>query len=323
MTLLEDRLTSSGRFVVRNAVSGLVRSTNRQGLWDAFTLRPGGSSDWTTAIVLHALGAAFHAYTDLFSVPVFKRCWSRAWAHFDVTNHQSIGFSHLTPPDADSTIWLRRALHQRSSLDLTQAVRLDGWMIKLDQYITRHTFLEQVHTYQPEDGILDFVGLPEGASSSWLNAHSCVTLNRVCLRYETGLLSAVEALKIYNQCEPPFWWQEPDISLLLLASAVGFHACDDDSLRRLLSQPRMIDGAVETDFDLGSILFGAQLPSGLWPPLFTLRVPDHADLSGQTSSYSHELNTEGALCTDNGIFTTALILSALACTIRRLTKQIA
>ena len=316
MDQAEPCLEADEQAAIRRAARALVRSANRQGLWEAFQLRPGGSSIWTSAVVLHALGAVFRACPDLLTVPLLQRSWGRAWSCFDCLDQSAVGFNRLTPADADSTIWLRRALTQRQWLAMPKSVAMEQWIRCLDVYIDAHSLGAGVCTYLHDDGILDFVGLPSQSSSSWLLPHGCVGLNRVALLAELGVYSAPQALDAVASTPLPFWWQEPQIGAWLIASATGFRDCGTSMGRLLVS---LFDDSVTVDSPSAvvRVLLRAQLSSGLWPALFTLRVPGHSDRTGAASSYRDSLDTEGALCRDNGIFTTALVLAALAVNVRQ------
>ena len=304
----------SGSTALRRSVRALAAMADRQGLWEAFQLRPGGSGSWTTAVVLHAMGMAFRACPSLMTVPVLQRSWFRAWNRLYALRAAdgSIGFNPATPSDADSTIWLRRALEQRRRLGVADSLDDDGWIGQADCYIVGHLGSDGVHTYTSADAILGYVGLAASASSSWLGAHGCVTLNYIALRRELGLVSDPGLTPLLSL--QPFWWQERSIGAWLLRSAVGFLAVDDEPFGLRCASLDNSSTPSGMQDPLQHVL-ALQLPSGLWPPRFTLKVPDHADFTGDLTDYSLMRDTEAALCPDNGIFTSALFASGLAATL--------
>jgi len=299
---------------IRRSVRALAAVTNRQGLWEAFQLRPGGSQSWTTAVVLHAMALAFRACPDLISVPVLQRCWTRAWANLSElrATDGSIGFNPATPSDADSTIWLRRALEQRRRLGAPNPHDDQLWMDQTDQFIANHLDSDGVHTYTSQDGILNYVGLDASAPSSWLGAHGCVSVNYIALINELAPLTISRASA--SPLPHPFWWQERSICAWLMSSALGFVAMDQE-LSGLLVGATVHSATPTSAQDLLQHVLDLQLPSGLWPGRFTLRVPDHADPTGDLTDYSLLRDTEAALCSDNGIFTSALFTSSMAATL--------
>jgi hypothetical protein len=298
---------------MRRSVRALVAVANRQGLWEAFQLRPGGSQSWTTAVVLHAMGMAFRACPDLTTVPLLQRSWTRAWDKLSDLRAAdgSIGFNSATPSDADSTIWLRRALEQRRRLGTPDPLADHLWMDQADRFIANHLGSNGVHTYTSEDGILNYVGLDASAPSSWLAAHGCVTLNYIALKSELEPLP--EDWECPSPLPQPFWWPNLAIGAWLISSAVGFLALDHDLYGLLVGLTDIGSTSSDVHDPLRHVL-DLQLPSGLWPPRFTLQVPDHADPTGDLTDYSLLCDTEAALCPDNGIFTSALFTSSLAAT---------
>jgi len=260
----------------------LCSSQRREGSWDAFTLRPGGSSHWTTGAALAALSKAEFV---LRQKPLWlMRSVKRGWDYMEKTaNLQPVGFNELTPCDADSTCWLARAIVYRlaNSPFHADSERLGEWLIICIDYLKSHIDRESngIRTYLLEDGIMDFVNR-QGKTSSWLKVHSCVTANAKSLGRELRTLLpqfAPQASVVFSCLEvgdQPFWWTAPEI----LGELNG-----DDS-GRLLGQKKTA---------------------------WVLRIPFHDDFTGESSDYSHEADTEGGLCTDSGTF--SLALGILAC----------
>lgn len=259
----------------------LCSTQRREGSWDAFTLRPGGSSHWTT-------GAALSALSKAELVLKHKPLWllrsvKRGWEYMEKSaNLQPVGFNELTPCDADSTCWLARAIVYRLANSPSQAdsERLGEWLIICIDYLKGHVDKEHngIRTYLLEDGIMNFVNR-QGQASSWLKVHSCVTANAKSLGHELRTLLpkfAPQASGVFyclDVGDQPFWWTAPEILGELYA---------DDSAR----------------------LVGQKITSWI------LRIPFHDDFTGESSDYSHEADTEGGLCTDSGAFSLALRILA-------------
>ena len=90
----------------------ITRGQSVDGSWSAFQLRPGGSSHWSTAAALTALGSVDRRQAQ--ATRWLRQAQQRGWMRLeqDAIN-QPLGFNAMTPTDADSTTWLCRALVQR------------------------------------------------------------------------------------------------------------------------------------------------------------------------------------------------------------------
>ena len=268
----------------------LCERQSKTGSWNAFVLRPGGSNQWTTAVSLCALG---QLKKKLSAKPPrwIERGLKRGWQF--MADQQSlgsaIGFNAETPHDADSTIWLCRSLitlgnHQTiESFDKQKKITREDWLEKGLEYVIKHLTEDErmVCTYTCEDGILEYVGRPNHLGSSWLGPHHCVSANAVALARELEEFCPnvkVESSKKLAKLDlsgRPFWWPNKDMSTFLLGEA---------SINRL--------EAIEAHW--------------------VLRVPDHADKTGEHSTYSQDRDTEGAICKDNGSFGLAISIINIA-----------
>lgn len=263
----------------------LCSSQKRFGNWDAFTLRPGGSSLWTTASALTALGKA---ELILKQKPIWLlRCTRRGWKYLEETaNMKPIGFNELTPCDADSTCWMAHAIVYRIAniahiSDSSESEWLLKWLHICINYLVSHVDQKRngVRTYIAEDGIMEYINR-QGHSSSWLDVHNCVTANVQALGRNLKLFLpevAPEHSELFCNFRlggSPFWWTSPEIMNYLNDTSL----CD----KRV---PR----------------------SDPW----TLRIPFHDDFTGNCSVYSDKVDVEGGLCEDSGGFST--VLSILAC----------
>jgi hypothetical protein len=188
------------------------------------------------------------------------------------------------------------------------------WLEQVDKFIEAHKQPDGVHTYIVEDGILRYVGLDGTTQSGWLGPHSCVSINYIALKSELG--SALNPCNLSFALTDPFWWAESDIVWWLAYSAFGLPPYDQETCRYL--SRFLPDRAISCrGIDRLQHIMLNHASSCLWQPCFTLRVPDHSDLTGQNTQYSVYSDVEAALCRDNGIFTTALCVSSLASTLLR------
>lgn len=259
------------------ACYGLTSCQARQGDWSAFNLRPGGSSLWTTAAALTALG---HGLLQITTRPRWlARSYERGWDYLiRAKEGEPIGFNPLTPPDADSTVWLARALGQRlrSATDDQSPTRDAGdvWLASCLDYIREHVCAdgERLSTYNRSDGILGFVGRPDHATSHWLSPHPCVSANGRRLGQELSQHEkhsthpVTHTLQNLNSDGRAYWWADNSIIPALLGEA--------------------------TDKQ------------------WILRVPDHGDADGSTTAYHHTIDIEGGEADDQGAF--RMILNILS-----------
>ena len=255
----------------------LCRHQERDGSWNAFRLRPGGSGYWTTAAALLALASASNRFTK-------KPAWlaqaqNIGWDFLKADRFlKPIGFNQATPCDADSTIWLARALTSNinSSGTSNQQDPKRDWLNTCLDFIESHIDKEanKVCTYKEEDGILDFVNR-QCNKSSWLNPHDCVTANAIALGKELAETSshaehqnAARKLLNLTKGEQAFWWTTNKIIPALLKEK-------------------------ETNEQL------------------ILRVPNHEDPNGLNTNYSMTVDVEAGIAKDNGSFSKLLkILSS-------------
>ena len=258
----------------------ITRGQSVDGSWSAFQLRPGGSSHWSTAAALTALGSVDRRQAQ--ATRWLRQAQQRGWMRLeqDAIN-QPLGFNAMTPTDADSTTWLCRALVQRcfnlkNNHQHKYYLACEKWLMKCLDYLEEHIEPTQngMKTYIKADQILDFVG-HSGGKSSWFGVHHCVSANAVELGKElqkylpdinVNLSSRLASLEFKSE---PFWWTDKLI------------------IELLLKKREYQDGKIS--------------PSSL-----VLRVPLHHDKTGNITSYSNVSDVEGGSCEDNGIFSDTL-----------------
>lgn len=249
-----------------------------QGDWSAFALRPGGSSLWTTAAALAALG---HGMRQLAMRPRWlERSYKRGWDHLLKTSEgKPIGFNPLTPPDADSSVWLARALNQRIRCPSIQATptleTASAWLSTSLSYIERHGCddLQRLSTYNRSDQILRFVGRADDAESHWLNGHPCVSANGRRLGEDLSHNEALppspitQMLQNLDTAGKAYWWTDDSIIPALLGEATN--------------KP------------------------------WILRVPDHDDPDGTQTTYDTSITIEGGEACDQGAFRLILMILSM------------
>ena len=250
----------------------LCRYQQRDGCWNAFTLRPGGSGYWTTAAALAALACAENRLTR--KPGWLTQAQKIGWKRLQEDNSlKPIGFNSVTPYDADSTIWLARALIRRIETreTLNQQVQKKEWLNSCLEFIESHIDREtkKVCTYKEADGILEFVNR-KCNKSSWLKPHDCVTANAIALGRELAEKSnSVEHVKLTRELqsltkgEQAFWWTSDEIIPTLLK--------EKENSEQLI-----------------------------------LRVPNHDDPNGSNTNYSTTVDIESGIAKDNGSFRSLL-----------------
>lgn len=257
----------------------LCRRQTKNGYWNAFNLRPGGSALWTTCTALTALGKVVIRSKVKRQPYWLLKSIERGWQCLDQNcEKQTIGFNLNTPSDADSTTWLCRALIVRYQLYQLGIVFGDrdhsdilGWLDKNLNYIEDHIdpSLTGMQTYTTEDQILQYINHYE-CKSSWLSKHSCVTANTKALGLELSAIPTKNFTKyslLLAKLKPSknaFWWTDP----------------------------RIID-----------ILMGKKMPEDIQ---LVLRVPEHDDQTGNKTAYNEFTDIEGALSKDDGSFKLSL-----------------
>ena len=258
----------------------LCNQQAENGSWSAFQLRPGGSDTWTTSCCLRALEELkTQSEKNGKTLPWLDNAIAMGWKYLNKNKKiaSGIGFNSFTPNDADSSVWLCRALAARAYNSSAEEVHeIEDQIYELLEYIKLHLSPEgnKISTYNMEDKILEFVNI-EGNESAWLDGHDCVTANAEALAKELEInhqitISKPEKsyLKNLKNGDKPYWW--------------------DNSLFCKI------------------ILNEAKISRATLPNRLTLRVPNHNDKTGSQTTYNSRNDTERSTALDNGCFETCL-----------------
>ena len=157
-TVLHSELTS---FCEKHLVSSF-----KDYFWWDFQLMPGQSNIWISALVI----ALTQRTTSNKLLSMREECLKRLVVNNSLIN--GVGYNQFTPSDADSSIWLARAIKSCS-----KTIPDD-----LRNYIERHVQQDNlVSTYIFTDKVDKFIGLDKKHCAGWLSGHACVGTNYMCL----------------------------------------------------------------------------------------------------------------------------------------------
>ena len=243
------------------------------------------SDTWTTICCLCALEQLkTKSKNNAKTLPWLDRAIERGWEFMEKNknNEKGIGFNSFTPNDADSSIWLCRAMTARANnCTAEERNKVKNQISQLLRYIKSHLSPcgKKIATYNKSDKILEFVNI-QGTESAWLKGHDCVTANAEALAKE---------LKVQNK-----------ITI-------------DSRERSYLEDLRNDNNAYWWDNKLFCkiILNEINISSDNLPKRLTLRIPNHNDYNGNQTTYAKKNDTETSIALDNGCFEDCLRIIGL------------
>lgn len=162
----------------------LISSFKNDFWWD-FQLMPGQSNIWISALVI----ALTQRTTCNKLLSMREECLRQLTVNNSLIN--GVGYNQFTPSDADSSIWLARAIKSCSKPIPDE----------LKNYIDRHVQQDNlVSTYISSDNIDKFIGLDIKQCAGWLSGHACVGTNYMCLEPKS------EQVYFSNISLSSYWW---------------------------------------------------------------------------------------------------------------------
>ena len=160
-------------------------SSYEDNFWLDFQLMPGQSNIWISALVI-ALTQKVKCDTLL---SMREESLKQLISNDSLIN--GVGYNQFTPSDADSSIWLARAIKSCSR----------KIPVELVDYIQRHVKKDNlVSTYISSDKVDNFIGLDIMQCSGWLSSHACVGTNYMCLEPKSKLA------QLPNISLSSYWW---------------------------------------------------------------------------------------------------------------------
>lgn len=172
--------------------------------WCGFALSPGASDQWVPLACLTLLApwrddarlsAAYAKQVDQLESLLGEP--------------RPVGYSHQTPADLDSSIWLRRCLLalQRPSTEALDQFLAEGW-------VDGHG----IRTYSDSQAIADFIHRPAEELSGWCSLHDCVLANWAA---DPALPQAAQALqqlrdRLQQEQFGAYWWPLDALVLSLM-----------------------------------------------------------------------------------------------------------
>ena len=160
-------------------------SSFKDDFWWDFKLMPGQSNIWISALVIALTQRS--PCNKLLSMR--EECLKQLTTNNSLIN--GVGYNQFTPSDADSSIWLARAIKS-----CTRTIPKE-----LTNYIERHVQQDKlVSTYISSDKVGEFIGLETMKCTGWLSGHACVGTNYVCLEPQ------LEQAYFSNISLSSYWW---------------------------------------------------------------------------------------------------------------------
>jgi hypothetical protein len=319
---------------IQRAFAFLVKARDRAGFWHDFDLAPGSSDEWVTAYI----GLAIASLESESAINVAFEAWQ--WLLSRRKVDEGWGFNHLTPRDADSTLW---------ALKLAEVLGYGHWNSAQQAY----AFLEQhvcenggVTTYASDAQIRQFIDAPASASfAGWCEPHTCVTAAAATLkRFRTAACNFLKTRQEVNGCWRSYWWIEDEYATALAAEALLGYSPEQTqpAINWAINRIRPDGSVPSTLFPSGSSfavawivrilllsyecnpvvtplrqaihwLLRQQNADGSWTASAGLRVPPpHISQPYNFKEWKLDGKIEGSISLDKrGLFTTATVLQTL------------
>lgn len=326
---------------IEAALKFLTNTRNSEGWWEDFKLAPGCSDEWVTAYVGTAIAS--------LSTPHTLAIGLKAWRWLISRRQSSLGWGYnaLVPPDADSTLWALQLAEATGCGNWQQARQAREF---LNQHVRPNG---GIATYADDNWIRHFIGASKQLSfEGWCSPHTCVTAAAASLpQFRFDACYFLRQTQCSDGSWKSYWWCEDEYATALAAEALskGIEPQDNERVQRAIewalariNTDGSVDSSVQpfgspfaTAWILRILLLGEQPETahqvcdrvvqwllkhqnsdGSWRPSAALRVPPPNIIAPDTHPnwILQGLVEEGISLDQNGVFTTATVLQALAST---------
>ncbi len=317
----------------KNAQQFLIGQRQPNGLWEDFKTLAGKSNEWLSGYVgsvlaLHGNEEARMVAEEVCKKLFVKHFWQSGWS-----------YSHIVPPDADSTTWVIR---------LAQSVNINkhGRLERAEKFLLKHIDDNGgIHTYYNSNAIRIFTKLSKSEVSfeGWCSAHTCVTAAFAHLKND----SKTKALEYLRKNQEPegywkaYWWTDNEYSTALATEALFATEQSADKLLcekaiqwaetlELFRSPfvaalivRILLCTTNPNLPLINQILGyllkEQLDDGSWKASAYLRIPPTYVTNPETyKTWQENAGGGGSYQRDYGrLFTTATVLAAIQTYLKR------